>query len=59
MGYHYVVVAHTIRGSYFVSEDITDLGYLQDVRDRFQAMVDYFGGGTVLVYREAFCSEYE
>ena len=53
MGYHYVVVAHTTRGSYFVSEDITDVEYLQDVRDRFQAMVDYFGGGTVLVYRES------
>lgn len=59
MGYHYVVVAHTTRGSYFVSEDITDMEYLEDVRDRFQAMVDYFGGGTVLVYREAGVSEYE
>ena len=59
MSYHYVVVAHTVCGSYFVSEDITDMEYLQDVRDRFQSMVDYFGGGTVLVYRESGISEYE
>ena len=59
MGYHYVVVAHTTRGSYFVSEDITDMDYLQDVRDRFHGIVDYFGGGTVLVYWEFGVSEYE
>ena len=53
MGEHYIVVAHTARGSYFVSEDISDVKYLEDVRDKFQSMVDYFGGGYVLVYKES------
>lgn len=47
----YVIVARTKRGSYFVSEEIFDRGYFQMVKDKFQSMVDYFGGGRVMVYK--------
>lgn len=47
----YVVVARTNSGSYFVSEEIFTQDYLEKVRDKFQGMVDYFGGGRVMVYK--------
>lgn len=47
----YVIVARTERGSYFVSEEIFDKEYFEMVQDKFQGMVDYFGGGRVMAYK--------
>lgn len=53
MGKHYVIVASLISGARFISEDISDLSHLQDIYDRYTAMVQYFGGGSVVCYEES------